>query len=133
MLKRWRDGQFSDTPYVIDVDIDKLIIHKTYQSYMIIDISADDGKEAEPRANSVQSASKTIKGQQFCSALKKSEVILACEYLDKQKVFGNKASVSEMASFKSKVKKQDPVYDPDEEKAKQAAIREKVWQEQLKK
>ena len=133
MLKRWRDGKFSDTPYVIDIDIDKLVIHKTYQSYMIIDIGGDDGMEAQLRPNSVSSASMTIKGQQFCSALKKSEVVLACEYLDKQKVFGNKATVNEMASFKSKVKKQDPVYDPDEEEAKQAEFREKVWQEQQQK
>ena len=50
--------------------------------------------------------------------LKKRENILACEYLDKQVVFGNKATFNEMASFKSKVKKKDPVYDPQAEEEK---------------
>lgn len=41
--------------------------------------------------------------------------VLAVEYLDKKNVFGKKASVDEMSSFKSKVKKQDPIYDPEVE------------------
>ena len=45
--------------------------------------------------------------------------MLACEFLDKKRVFGDKASIDEMSSFKSKVKKQDVQYDPDVEKAKE--------------
>lgn len=39
--------------------------------------------------------------------------ILAVEWLDKKKTFGDKASLDEMSSFKSRVKKQKVVYDPD--------------------
>ena len=34
-------------------------------------------------------------------------MILACEYADKQVMFGKEASIEEMAKFKSKVKLQD--------------------------
>ena len=46
--------------------------------------------------------------------------------------FGNSASVAEMSNFKSKVKKQDPVYDPEVEEEKQRLIREESWQKKKK-
>ena len=57
--------------------------------------------------------------REICKALKKKPEMLACEYLDKKRVFGDKASIDEMSSFKSKVKKQNVEYDPDEEKEKE--------------
>ena len=55
----------------------------------------------------------------LCKALKKKTEMLACEFLDKKRVFGDKASIDEMSSFKSKVKKQEVQYDPDVEKEKE--------------
>ena len=43
--------------------------------------------------------------------LQKSPEVLAVEYLDKQLVYGDKASIAEMSKFKSKVKKQAPKSD----------------------
>ena len=43
--------------------------------------------------------------KELCKALKKKPELLACEFLDKKRVFGDKASIDEMSSFKSKVKK----------------------------
>ena len=37
--------------------------------------------------------------------LKQRKEVLAVEWLDKKKVFGDKASIDEMSSFKTKVKK----------------------------
>ena len=48
--------------------------------------------------------------REICKALKKKPEMLACEYLDKKRVFGDKASIDEMSSFKSKVKKQNIEY-----------------------
>ena len=59
----------------------------------------------------------------LCKSLKKKSEMLACEYLDKKRVFGDKASIEEMSSFKSKVKKQDVQYDPDVEKEKEETKR----------
>ena len=44
--------------------------------------------------------------------LKYNQHVLAVEFLDQKNVFGMKASVEEMAKFKSNVKKQKVVYDP---------------------
>ena len=43
--------------------------------------------------------------------------MLAIEWLGKKKAFGDKAGIEEMSSFKSRVKKQEVVYDPEDEKA----------------
>jgi len=43
--------------------------------------------------------------------------VLAVEWLDKKKVFGDKASIEEMSAFKSRVKRQEIVYDPEKEQA----------------
>ena len=59
--------------------------------------------------------------------LKQRKEVLAVEWLDKKKVFGDKASIDEMSSFKSKVKKQEVVWDPELEKEKA----EKKEQEEL--
>ena len=45
--------------------------------------------------------------QALCRALAKKTEILACEYLRKKRIFGEKASVDEMSAHKSKVKKQE--------------------------
>ena len=112
-LVNWRDGKFSGEPYVIDINVDQIQVHKVFPSYLIVSLDQADHSDSEPdHSNFISSASMTVKGQQFCSVLKRLEITLACEYLDKKRVFGTKATVSEMASFKSKVKKQDPVYDP---------------------
>ena len=55
----------------------------------------------------------------LCKKVTKHPGVLACEYLRKKKIFGEKASIDEMASFKSKVKKQEPQYDPEVEKKKE--------------
>ena len=55
----------------------------------------------------------------------KRKEILAVEFLDKKKVFGEKASLDEMSSFKSKVVKQDVMYDPEVEAQKLKEQREK--------
>ena len=57
--------------------------------------------------------------KELCKALKKKPELLACEFLDKKKVFGDKASINEMSSFKSKVKKQEVQYDPELEREKE--------------
>ena len=49
--------------------------------------------------------------------------VLAVEWLDKKKLFGDKASLDEMSSFKTRVKKQEIVYDPDVEREKEEARR----------
>lgn len=45
-------------------------------------------------------------------ALKKLNEVMAIEYLDKKNTFGMRASIDEMSKFRTKMKKQDPVYDP---------------------
>ena len=65
----------------------------------------------------------------LCKALKKKTEVLACEYLDKKKVFGDKAGINEMSSFKSKVKKQEVQYDPDLEREKEQEKRRKEGEE----
>ena len=49
--------------------------------------------------------------------------VLAVEWLDKKKLFGDKASLDEMSSFKTRVKKQEIVYDPEAEREKEEARR----------
>lgn len=44
--------------------------------------------------------------KKIANNLKSQAEILAVEWLDKKKIFGDKASLDEMSSFKSKVKKQ---------------------------
>ena len=58
--------------------------------------------------------------KRVAKVLSKRNEVLAIEYLDKKRVFGEKASLREMSSFKSKVKKQTPVYDPEVEREKEA-------------
>ena len=58
--------------------------------------------------------------KRVAKVLSKRKEVLAIEYLDKKRVFGEKASLREMSSFKSKVKKQTPVYDPVVEREKEA-------------
>ena len=66
--------------------------------------------------------------------------MLAIEWLDKKKIFGDKASIDEMSAFKTHVKKQKPVWDPAvEEKREQVQKRkeqeelDKVWEQEKKK
>ena len=49
--------------------------------------------------------------KELCLFLKKRDDVLGCEYADKKVHFGLKASIDEMANFKSKVKIQDIDYD----------------------
>ena len=44
--------------------------------------------------------------------------MLAIEWLDKKKLFGDKANLDEMSAFKSRVKKQEVVWDPEVESDK---------------
>ena len=69
-----------------NTDLDKVELHKVYESYLVV-------KTAE--LNEMK---------EVCKALQKRKEILACEYLDKKRVFGDKASLDEMSSFKSRVK-----------------------------
>ena len=58
--------------------------------------------------------------KRVAKVLSKRKEVLAIEYLDKKRVFGEKAALREMSGFKSKVKKQTPVYDPEVEREKEA-------------
>lgn len=55
--------------------------------------------------------------------------VLAVEYLQKQTQFGKQASLKEMKSLKTKCKKQEPVYDPEEEERKEKERRKKEAEE----
>ena len=83
------------------LDVDQIKIQKIFDSYMTVTTGS------------------ILEMKNLCKALKKKSEMLACEYLDKKRVFGDKASIDEMSSFKSKVKKQDVQYDPDVEKEKE--------------
>ena len=83
------------------LDVDQIKIQQIFESYMTVTTGS------------------ILQMREICKALKKKPEMLACEYLDKKRVFGDKASIDEMSSFKSKVKKQTVEYDPDEEKEKE--------------
>jgi len=55
--------------------------------------------------------------KKIANNLKLRKEVLAVEWLDKKKLFGDKASIEEMSAFKSRVKKQEIVYDPEKEQA----------------
>ena len=87
-LKGWlaETKQDEENKLLKKTDVDKLELHKVYETYLIVKASElDEMKEV-------------------CKALSKRKEILACEYLDKKRVFGDKASLDEMSSFKSRVK-----------------------------
>ena len=69
------------------VDLSKIKVKKAFETY--ISFTVDDQKNMNKIANN----------------LKKRKEVLAVEWLDKKKVFGDKASIEEMSSFKTKVKK----------------------------
>lgn len=50
--------------------------------------------------------------------MKQRKEVLAIEWLDKKKLFGDKANLDEMSAFKSRVKKQEVVWDPEVESDK---------------
>eukprot|EP00354_Favella_ehrenbergii_P011555 CAMPEP_0170464664 /NCGR_PEP_ID=MMETSP0123-20130129/9303_1 /TAXON_ID=182087 /ORGANISM="Favella ehrenbergii, Strain Fehren 1" /LENGTH=61 /DNA_ID=CAMNT_0010730377 /DNA_START=518 /DNA_END=703 /DNA_ORIENTATION=- len=50
--------------------------------------------------------------KKIANNLKQQKEVLAVEWLDKKKIFGDKASIEEMSAFKSRVKKQKVEYDP---------------------
>ena len=47
------------------------------------------------------------------------------EWLDKKKIFGDRATLDEMSSFKSRVKRQAVVWDPEKERKKEEAKKRK--------
>ena len=98
-----REAQKADAEHELfgDIEIDKIILSNVFSSYII----AKTGQITEMK--------------ELCKALKKRPDILACEFLDQKRVFGGKATLDEMSAFKSKVKKQDVVYDPDVEREKE--------------
>ena len=57
--------------------------------------------------------------KKIANNLKKQKEILAVEWLDKKKVFGDKASLDEMSAFKSRVKRQDVKFDPENQKTEE--------------
>ena len=57
--------------------------------------------------------------KKIANNLKKQKEILAVEWLQKTKVFGDKATIEEMSAFKSRVKKQAVEFDPDNQKSEQ--------------
>ena len=54
--------------------------------------------------------------QKVANNLKQLKEVLAVEWLYKKKLYGDRASIDEMSSFKSKQKKQAVVYDPEKER-----------------
>jgi len=63
--------------------------------------------------------------QKIANNLKFRKEVLAVEWLDKKKVFGDKASLDEMSSFKSRVKRQAVVWDPEKERKREEAKKRK--------
>ena len=94
-----------------DLDVDQIKIQKIFEAHL----SVTTGSIKEMK--------------ELCKALKKKTELLACEFLDKKRIFGDKASIDEMSSFKSKVKKQDVQYDPDVEREKEQAKKKKEAEE----
>ena len=64
--------------------------------------------------------------------LSKREEILAVEFSQDKRIFGVKAGISEMSKFKSKIKKQEVVWDPEVE-SKKAEEKLKAEREKVKK
>ena len=71
------------------LEVDQIKVQKIFDSHMSVTVGS---------INQMKN---------LCKALKKKPEMLACEFLDKKRVFGDKASIDEMSSFKSKVKKQE--------------------------
>ena len=84
-----------------NLDVEKLKVQKVFESHLTVTVGNIDEMKM------------------LCKALKKRPELLACEFLDKKRIFGDKASIDEMSSFKSKVKKQEVQYDPELEKEKE--------------
>ena len=93
---------------VSDIKLEALVLQQAFSSYIVV--------RTDQRGNTGYVM------KELCLFLKKRDDVLGCEYADKQVHFGLKASIDEMANFKSKVKIQDIDYDDhllsDEEKAR---------------
>ena len=102
---------------LLDVDLREIKLKQASQSHIMIVV--DTQNDMKKIANN----------------LKMRPEILAVEWLDKKKVFGDKASLDEMSSFKSKVKKQPVQYDPEVErkKAEEKENKEKEFEEKMEK
>ena len=74
-----------------------MTLKQAFDSHVVITV--DDLKDQKKIANN----------------LKLRKEVLAVEWLDKKKLFGDKATIDEMSAFKSRVKKQAIVYDPEKE------------------
>ena len=82
------DVHHTERQTYIVLDVNQISIYKVYSTYMIVDAGGHMNAPHE-----------------LCIALKQRDEILGCEYLDKRIQYGKKASLEEMASFRSKVKK----------------------------
>lgn len=69
------------------IDLSKIELRQAFESHVMFKV----GKQADM--------------QKIANNLKTRKEVLAVEWLDKKKVFGDKASIDEMSAFKSKVKK----------------------------
>ena len=95
-----------------------LKIHKLYKSYVILEMR---GNSTQTKLH--QRVAKAI-STYVPTADKATSPILAVEYLDHKNIFGRQADLKEMQKFKSRVRKQTPVYDPDVEREKEQLERE---------
>ena len=69
----------------------KVSVKKVYQTYVIFELGA------------------LTELKQAADLLVKQDAILACEWLQQRRLFGISADISEMAKFKSKIKKNEDI------------------------
>ena len=72
--------------------VKSLKVKKIYQSYVIYEVS--DLAELRPAADLLTS---------------QREEVLACEWLNKRRIFGVHADIGEMAKFKTKIRKEEDI------------------------
>uniref|UniRef100_A0A7S3IWL0 Uncharacterized protein n=1 Tax=Strombidium inclinatum TaxID=197538 RepID=A0A7S3IWL0_9SPIT len=70
--------------------------------------------------------------RRVATVLSKREEVLAVEFLQHEKIFGYHAKLTEMSSFKTKVKKQAVEYDPEEVHRREAAERKEIAEKDRK-
>lgn len=83
------------------VNLDKLVLKQAFDTHVVF--TCEKQKDQQKIANN----------------LKFQKEVLAIEWLDKKKLFGDKASLEEMSGFTSRVKRQAVVWDPEVEKKKE--------------
>ena len=94
-------GKHEGAALVADLLVEEVTLQQAFSSYIVVrtDQAGSTGYVMRELCSFFMSAQKKVYSD--------GEVILACEYSDKQVMFAKEASIEEMAKFKSKVKLQD--------------------------